>query len=235
MPDLPVMAITGASKGLGLEIARHYLDNGFRVAGCSRGETSIKSDNYHHSQLDVGDEKAVCQWIRFLKSEFKRIDVLICNAGYAPAALLQTMTSGKILESVLRTNIMGTFVAAREAAKVMMQQRSGRIITLSSMAVGLHQEGTSAYAASKSAIVEMTKILAKELAPFGVTCNVLAPSMVMTEAVQKLGDAVIQRALNDLTIKRVLTIAEICNVISFLIAPESRCITGQVIQMGLVN
>ncbi|MCB0264663.1 MAG: SDR family oxidoreductase [Calditrichaeota bacterium] len=235
MTDGQTMAITGTSKGLGRAIAEFYLQKGFRVAGCSRSDATLAHDNYHHSAVDVTDEAAVARWIRTVKSHFGHIDVLICNAGSAPATLLLTMTPGKTLDNVLRTNVMGTFFAAREAAKVMMRQKSGRIITVSSMAVGLHQIGTSAYAASKSAIVETTKILAKELAEFGVTANVIAPSMVMTDAVDALGEAVIAKALNDLTLKRTLSIDEICNVITFLIAPESACITGQVLQMGLVS
>jgi len=103
------------------------------------------------------------------------------------------------------------------------------------MAVGLHEEGTSAYSASKSAIVEMTKILAKELAPLGITCNVMAPSMIMTDAVRALTEEISERALAKLTIRRKLTLEEIGNVISFLVAPHSGCITGQVIHMGLVS
>jgi 3-oxoacyl-[acyl-carrier protein] reductase len=80
----------------------------------------------------------------------------------------------------------------------------------------------------------MTKIMAKELAPLGITCNVIAPSMFMTDAVQDLGGKVIEHALDKLTIKRTLTIEEICNVVSFFAAPASSCITGQVIHMGLV-
>ena len=116
----------------------------------------------------------------------------------------------------------------------MLLQRFGTIITTSSMAVGLHEEGTSAYAGSKAAIVEMTKIMAKELAPAGITCNVIAPSILSTDAVGELGEAIINRALDKLTIKRMVSIEEVCNVVSFFAAPVSRCITGQVIHMGLV-
>ena len=235
MADMPLIAITGARKGLGMAIAQHFLERDFLIAGCSRGESSLSSSRYHHTCLDVGDEAAVSKWVRFLRVEFGRVDAMICNAGYAPAAILQTMTTGKVLEETFRTNVMGTYFAAREAAKIMMRQKSGRIMTLSSMAVGLHLEGTSAYAASKSAVVEMTKILAKEMAPFSVTCNVIAPSMVMTDAVHALGEKIIDNALGQLTIKRPLTNEEVCHVIAFLMAPEGGCITGQVIQMGLVS
>lgn len=230
-----VMVITGTSKGLGRALAEYFVRRGFIVVGCSRGQSTLDMPGYHHYQVDVGDEQQVRQWFRTVKREHQRVDVLVCNAGLAPAALLLTLTSGEILEAVLRTNVGGTYYVCREAAKMMMLQKSGRIVTVSSMAVGLHEEGTSAYSASKSAIVEMTKILAKELAPLGITCNVVAPSMFMTEAVGALGEAVVARALEKLTLKRPLTIEEIASVILFLAQPESCCITGQVIHLGLVN
>lgn len=228
------MVITGTSRGIGRDMAARFVDKGYDVVGCSRGPATITSDGYSHYTVDVRDEGQVRQWIRSVKGVHGRIDILVCNAGLASAAQLFTLTSGETLEALLQTNIGGTYYVCREAAKVMIQQGVGRIITLSSMAVGLHEEGTSAYAATKSAVVEMTKILAKELASMGITCNVLAPSMYMTEAVEALGENVIASALDKLTIKRKLTIEEICNVVSFFIAPESRCITGQVVHMGLV-
>ena len=232
--EQPVMVITGTSKGIGRGLAESFVKKGYLVAGCSRGPATLELEGYQHAQVDVGDEKQVSKWVRSISRAYQRVDVLVCNAGLASATHLLTMTPGEVLEPLLRTNISGTYYVCREVAKAMMLQRSGRIITVSSMAVGLHLEGTSAYSASKSAVVEMTKILAKELAPLGITCNVMAPSMIMTEAVEALGEDVINRALEKLTIKRKLTIEEICNVISFFAAPESSCITGQVIHMGLV-
>lgn len=230
----PVMVVTGTSKGIGHEVAKLFLSEGYRVAGCSRGEATIEHSEYFHCVVDVTDEGAVRRWVRAVKNRYGRIDVLLCNAGYAPANLIMTMTSGEVLERLLKTNVAGSFFVCREVSRVMMLQKSGRIITTSSMAVGLHEEGTSAYAASKSATVEMTKVLAKELAPLGITCNVIAPSMMMTEAVEALGQEVIGRALSKLTIKRKITAREIGNVVRFFAAPESGCITGQVVHMGLV-
>ncbi len=230
----PVLVITGTRKGIGNGIAHYFLAKGYRVAGCSRGASTIEHDNYCHSLLDVSNEDQVRIWVRSVKKQFKQIDLLVSNAGYAPANLLMAMTPGAVLADLLQVNIAGSFYVCREVSKVMMQQRSGRIVTLSTMAVGLHEEGTSAYSASKAAIVEMTKIMAKELAPAGITCNVLAPSMLMTDAVEDLGQEIIERALDKLTIKRMVTIEEVCNVLEFFSAAESRCITGQVIHMGLV-
>jgi 3-oxoacyl-[acyl-carrier protein] reductase len=233
--DRPVMVITGARSGIGRGMAEYFIAKGYRVSGCSRGASDLESGFYDHAQVDVGDEKQVVAWIRSMKSHHGVIDVLVCNAGLAPAAMLAMMTPGDVLDPLLRTNICGTYYACREAAKVMASRRSGRIITISSMAVGLHEEGTSAYSASKSAVVEMTKVMAKELAPLGITCNVIAPSMIMTEAVKVLGEQVVARALSKLTLPRMITIEEICHVVAFFAAPESACITGQVIHMGLVT
>lgn len=228
------MVITGTSKGIGRGLAEYFINQGYLVVGCSRSSATFAGEGYDHYQLDLRDPTQVRTWIRTVKRKYTRIDILVCNAGVAPADLLLTMTTDEVLDAVLQANVRGTFLLCREVSKVMMLQQSGRIITVSSMAVGLHQEGTSAYSASKSAIVEMTKIIAKELAPMGVTCNVLAPSMVMSDAVEVLGDVIIQGALDKLTIKRTVSIEEVANVISFFSAPASSCITGQVIHMGLV-
>ncbi len=230
----PVMVVTGSSKGIGNGIARFFLANGYLVAGCSRGASTIEHDNYFHYCVNVSAEDDVRSWVREIKNKFKRIDILVCNAGYAPANLLMAMTPGSVITELLQVNVAGSFYVCREVSKLMLLQRSGRIITTSTMAVGLHEEGTSAYSASKAAIVEMTKIMAKELAPAGITCNVIAPSMLMTGAVADLGQDIIDRALAKLTIKRTVTMEEICNVVTFFSAPESSCITGQVIHMGLV-
>jgi 3-oxoacyl-[acyl-carrier protein] reductase len=226
-----VMVITGTSKGMGKAIAEYYLERNFIVCGCSRGTSTIVAENYDHTTLD---DKQVRLWIKKTKLKYQKINVLICNAGNAVANLLMMMTPIATVQNILHTNIAGTYYVCCEVAKVMMKQKQGRIITVSSMAVGLHEEGTSAYSASKSAIVEMTKILAKELAPLGITCNVMAPSIYMTAAVDALGKEIIDKALSKLTIKKILSIDEICNIISFYMAPESGVVTGQVIYCGLV-
>lgn len=235
MADRPVMVITGASKGIGRGMAEYFVKQGYWVAGCSRGPATLEMEGYQHAQVDVSDEDQVRRWIRSIKNEYQRIDVLVCNAGLVRSALLMTVTPGDVLEMFLRTHVSGTYYVCREVSKVMILRRYGRIITVSSLAVPLHLEGASAYAATKSAVVEMTKVLAKELAPLGITCNVIAPALVMTEPAQALGQAWAESLLEKQTIKREVTIEEVCHVVSFLAAPESGCITGQVIHMGLVT
>jgi 3-oxoacyl-[acyl-carrier protein] reductase len=231
----PVMVITGTSRGIGRGMAEYFVGKGYRVAGCSRGPAALEIEGYQHAEVDVGDEEQVRDWIRSIKKAYQHIDVLVCNAGIPPSATALALTPGQHLNQVLRTNLAGTFYACREVAKAMMLQKRGRIITISSITADLHEEGTSVYSASKSAVTEMTKVLAKELAPMGITCNVVAPSLTTTDAVEGLGEVVAARFLSKQTFKRVITIDEICNVVSFFAAPASGCITGQVVHMGLVS
>lgn len=233
--EKPVMLITGTSRGMGLGIAQHFLEKGYIIEGCSRSKAAFEAPDYRHTQLDVSNEPQVTSWVRKIERKYRRIDVVVNNAGISPAAIPALMTSGDVLEDVFRTNVIGTYLVSREAALVMVKRRYGRIINISSMAVGLHEEGTAAYAASKNAIVEFTRIMAKEWASLGITCNIIAPSMIKTKAVEALGEEVISRALNKLTIKRIVTMEEICYLIEFLINPLGGIITGQVIYMGLIS
>ncbi len=229
--------ITGSSRGLGLSLAEYFLERGYRVVGCSRSGSDFSHSHYHHTELDVSDEQSVRSWVRQTKRTFGRIDVLVCNAGVVRSALLLSMTPGDVMESFLKTNIAGVFYALREVSKIMSLQGSGRIISISSTMTALHEEGSSVYSASKSAVTEMTKILAKEIASTGVTCNVIAPAMMWTDSSEELskdGDWK-ERLLDKQTIRRVITGEEVCHTVGFLVSPLSGGITGQVIYLGVVD
>jgi 3-oxoacyl-[acyl-carrier protein] reductase len=131
-------------------------------------------------------------------------------------------------------NFLGTFLVSREAAKVMVNRKYGRIINIASMVSAIHLEGVSAYAASKSAVIEYSKVLARELSERNITVNVVAPSLVETEMLEKLGDERSERHRRALTIKRNCTVEEIGHVVSFLASPLAACLTGQVLYLGLV-
>lgn len=229
------MLVTGSSRGIGLGLARHFVSVGYHVLGCSRGPSGWESEHYEHTMLDVADEPSVSKWVRRGRARWKRIDALVCSAAFGPASHPLALTGTDLWRDVMRTNVDGTFFVCREVGKLMAAQRYGRIVTLSSMAAALHIEGTAAYSASKSAIVEMTKVLAREMAPAGVTCNVVGISLVMTEMVTALGSSVTERALERLTIKRPLSIEEVCHAVEFFCSRASSAVTGQVLQLGLVT
>ena len=235
MADQPVALVTGASKGIGLGLVQYFLAKGYLVGGCSRSESKFESIGYHHALVDVSDEVAVTAWVRETRRRWKRIDALICNAAYAPASQLLPMTGTLMWDRVMRTNVNGAFFACREVAKAMIVQRHGRIVTLTSMAAALHIEGAGAYASSKAAITEMTKVLARELASSGITCNIVGVSMVKTDMSDALGEIVVTRALEKLTLKRAIEVEEVCEVVGFLCSSASRSVTGQIIQMSLVT
>jgi 3-oxoacyl-[acyl-carrier protein] reductase len=229
------MLVTGSSRGIGLGLAKHFVSIGYNVLGCSRGAAEWKSECYQHTVLDVSDEQGVIQWVRRGRVRWKRIDALVCSAAFAPATHPLVLTGTDVWHKAMRTNIDGTFFACREVGKVMAAQRYGRIVTISSMATALHIEGTSAYSTSKGAIVELTKVLARELAPAGVTCNVVGVSVVMTDMVAALGQGVTERAIERLTLKRPLSVEEVCHAVDFFCSRASSAVTGQVLQLGLVT
>jgi 3-oxoacyl-[acyl-carrier protein] reductase len=171
----PVMVITGTSKGLGRGMANYFLANGYCVFGCSRGETTIAHERYDHTQVDVSDEKQVQAWVRSIKKVFGRIDTLVCNAGILNSFSHVALTSGAVLQPFLDINIAGTFYVCREVSKLMILQGGGSIITTSSIMTQLHEPGTSVYSLSKSAVTEMTKVLAREVAPMNINCKIISP------------------------------------------------------------
>jgi len=232
-----VCVISGTSKGLGRALAAHFLDNDYTVAGCSRGLSAIDHPSYHHSNLDVRNEDEVQQWARNIRRSLNGVDVLICNAGLARSSLLLSMTPGEVFEDFLRTNFASVFYTLREFSKIMIPRKGGRILTISSTMAALHQQGTASYSATKAAVTEMTKTLARELAPMNITCNVIAPAMMETEASDELaksGDWK-QQMLDKQTFPRVIDMAEVCHVTDFFVSPQAASITGQVVYIGLVD
>ena len=229
-----IIIITGTRKGIGKELALYYLDNNDIVIGCSRGDSSIDNSNYRHFSLDVSDEKAVVSMIRSVKKEFGKIDVLLNNAGIASMNHFLT-TSYETVKNIFSTNFFGTFLFSREVSKVMMKQKSGRIVNFTTIATPLSLEGEAIYASSKSAIENLTQTISKELATFNITVNAIGPTPIETDLIKAVPKDKIEDLLNKQTIKKFGTFEDIKNVINFFIDKKSDFITGQIIYLGGVN
>jgi len=229
-----IIVITGTSKGIGQSLANYYLDNGEVVIGCSRGESSIKHENYRHFSLEVNDEKAVIKMIRAVKKEFGKVDILLNNAGMASMNHILT-TSVSSVEKIFATNFLGTFIFTREVAKVMMKQKYGRVVNYTTVASALRLEGEAIYAASKAAIENFTQTSAKELAPFNITVNAIGPTPIQTDLIKAVPKDKIDELLEKQTIKRFGEFDDIKNVIDFFISKKSDFITGQIIYLGGVS
>ena len=226
-----IILITGTSKGIGHYLANHYIKKNCIVIGCSRTKNKFKNKNYYHYILDISDENKVVKMFTEIRKKFKKLDILINNAGVASMnhSLLTPMTTVK---KILNTNVEGLFLMTREASKIMQNKKFGRIINFSSVATPLNLEGEAIYAASKSAVASLTKTLAKELGEFGITVNAIGPTPVKTDLIKKVPLKKIDELIKKQTIKRYGTFEDISNISDFLIKKESNFITGQIIYMG---
>ncbi len=234
-PSRPIYLITGTSRGVGREMAQIFAESEALVIGCSRGIATFESEFYEHYQVDLTDEVQVRKWVREVRAKHARIDALVCNVGLVQSALFLSVTPTKLFNDFIQTNLSTAFLVCREVSKAMTTQQYGRIVTISSIMTALHEPGTSIYSATKSALTEMTKVLARELAPVGVTCNVVAPALMNTETSETMGAEWRARILEKQTIQRALEIRELCHAVSFFTSPHSSYVTGQVMNLCLVN
>ncbi|PAF45177.1 SDR family oxidoreductase [Helicobacter sp. 11S02596-1] len=239
-----VFVITGSRKGIGKELAWHYLQEGHIVCGCSRAQGDITHPNYRHFALDVSDENAVIAMVKAVKKEFGQIDVLLNNAGIASMNHL-LLTPFKSVQNIFSTNVFGSFLFIRECAKIMsatyLKNKKHRphphyrIVNFATVATALRLEGEAIYAASKAAIINLTEIAAKELAPFGITINALAPTPVPTDLIKNVPKEKMDALLASQALKRFGSFEDVVNVIEFFINEKSDFITGQTLFLGGVN
>src|SRR5688572_1910014 len=230
-PVEQVVLITGARKGIGRALAEHYLDHGYSVVGCSRKDSDLRHDRYHHYCLSVADEASVKNTFADIANRSGRLDVLINNAGIASMNHV-LLTSAEKAREILDTNFIGTFLMCREAARLMKKNQFGRIVNLASVATPLKLEGEAVYAASKAAVISFTQVIAKELATFGITVNAIGPTPIDTDLIKSVPKEKLDHLIGLQAIKRRGTFGDVTNLIDFLIRPESDFITGQVIFLG---
>lgn len=226
-----VVLITGTRKGIGRFLATHYASRGAQVVGCSRSEPEWSLPNYMHFTADVTDEASVRKLVAAVNKQFGRLDILINNAGIASMNHV-LLTPAATSERIFATNMQGVFLLCREAVKVMQRRRFGRIVNIGTVAVPLHLEGEALYAASKSAVVTFTQILAREIASYGITANVVAPTPIETDLIRSVPKEKIDAIVERLAVKRLGRFEDVANVIDFFVRPESDYITGQVITLG---
>jgi len=237
MDEERIVVITGCSRGIGTNLAKHYHQRGFRVIGCSRKpapEDLLQCSRYEHYCLDVSDELAVQEMFTSVREHHGRLDALINNAGIASMnhALLTPVNT---VRSILATNVLGTFIFCREASKLMRRQKFGRIVNFSSVAAPLALEGESAYAASKAAIENLTRTLAKELADFGITVNAVGPGPIATDLIRSVPQEKLDSLVSKQAIHRFGEHRDVINVIDFFLQDSSDFITGQVLYLGGVS
>lgn len=234
MDNLPVMIITGTSRGIGRHLARYYCEKGFRVVGFSQSDVDLSMATYRHFAVSVSDEAGVKKSFKAIRQDFGRLDVLINNAGIA-AMNHSLLTPMATLDAIYQTNVKGVFLLSREAAKLMKKNNFGRIVNFASVAAPLKLAGEAVYASSKAAVVNLTQILGKELAEFGITVNAIGPTPVKTDLIKGVSEEKIAALLDQQAIHRFGEFQDITNVIDFFISSSSDFITGQTLYLGGVS
>lgn len=233
-----VAIITGASKGIGREIALMYAREGAKLALTARSEDLLRELSAEIKAaggeeplcfpLDVKQSEKVDELVDKTLDKFGRVDILVNNAGVTRDGLLLRM-SDEDWDEVLGTNLKGAFLCLRAVAKPMMRQRAGRIINMASVIGLIGNAGQANYAASKAGIIALTKSAAKELGSRNILVNAIAPGFIDTDMTRALSDDIKNAILKQIPIGKLGQPVDIAKAAVFLASDESSFITGQVL------
>lgn len=232
--------ITGGSRGIGKAIAKKFAQNGYDVIvnyvseniNLEELEKELKNGQEEIRTLfvkgDVTDVASCTEMVEQITKEFGKLDVVINNAGITKDGLLMRMKE-EDFDKVLDINLKGTFHICKQVVPIMMKQKHGKIVNISSVVGIAGNAGQSNYAASKAGIIGFTKSLAKELASRNILANCVAPGFIRTDMTDVLADSVKENILSGIPLKRMGTAEEVANLVYFLASDENSYITGQVI------
>lgn len=230
-----VALITGAARGIGAGLARRFAEENARVALLDSNAEGLRDTigslgsevDAHAIHADVTKSDDVKRAVDVTIARFGRIDILINNAGIAPAGIVEKMPVAT-WDETYAVNVRGVFLVCQAVIPHMKTQRWGRILNAASFAAIIPSHGYAAYASSKSAVVSMTRVLASELGPFNITANSYAPGMVPTlmNNFATASEERQQALLNTLTVRRWETADDIASLLIFLSSEHSAYLTG---------
>lgn len=228
--------VTGGAKGIGRAMALKFAENGANIVLNYRSsipddlisEIEDKGVKCVAYQADVSNFEQALGLVETAVSNFKTIDVLVNNAGITKDTLLMRMNENDF-DSVLEVNLKSVFNMVKHTSKVMLKQKSGSIINMSSVVGVAGNIGQANYAASKAGIIGFTKTVARELASRGITCNAIAPGFIQTAMTDVLSDKVKESVLDGIPLKRFGKPEEVAELAVFL--AKNKYVTGQVINI----
>lgn len=237
--------ITGSSRGIGKAIAQKLGQMGANIV--LNGTTASEAINMTCEELkasgvnvivsvgDVRNAEYVDNMVNAAIDAFGSVDILINNAGITRDKLIMKMSEND-WDDVVDINLKGAFLCTKAVAKIMMKQRSGKIINITSVAGVMGNPSQANYAASKAGLIGLTKSTAKELATRGINCNAIAPGLISTDMTDVLSESIKENYLNSIPQKRFGTPEDVANAVGFIVSDEANYITGQVIHIdgGLV-
>ncbi|MGH9519164.1 MAG: 3-oxoacyl-ACP reductase family protein [Terriglobales bacterium] len=232
--------VTGASRGIGQAIARRLAEEGARVAlnyrhHAATAESTVADIRARGGDAialpgDVAEAAAAAELVQAAHAHFGRLDFLVNNAGIVRDNLILGMEAAE-WRDVLATNLDGMFHCCQAAAKIMVRQRSGRIVNISSVAGEHPGRGQVNYAAAKGGVNALTRALAQELAPRQITVNAVAPGMIETEMSAAVRAAAGDQILAAIALRRYGRPEEVAAAVAFFLAPDAGYITGQILSV----
>ena len=236
-----VAIITGAAKGMGKATAVEMCQGGASVritdideAGLEETARQIRSDGgkVTTAVCDIQDRAQIDAMILRVKKELGRLDILVNNAGLLLPGTIEE-TTDEIIDRTLNINVKGILYAIRAATPIMKEQKYGRIVNVSSI-TGKNGDNSTVfvYGASKGAVISLTRSVGRQLGPFGVTCNAIAPHAVMTEMMKYWTDEKKQRAADAIPVKRLGTVEDISHLICFLASDDAGFINGETVNIN---
>lgn len=235
-----VAVITGAARGIGREIALTFAGYGAKVVVNYNGSEEnaaklveeIKANGGEAAafKADVSDFAQAEALMKFAAGEFGRIDILVNNAGITRDNLVLGMKEDDF-DKVININLKGTFNCIKHVYRIMMKQKYGRIINMSSVVGVEGNAGQVNYSASKAGVIGITKSIAKELGSRGITANAIAPGFIKTDMTDALSDKQKDAMLEHITVKRLGEVSDVAETAAFLASDKASYITGQVIKV----
>jgi len=235
-----VAVITGAYGDIGFSICEKFAENGINLAILGKDLKKLKlkkkylNDNYNvdifSCNLDVSDPNSYKICIEKIISKFEKIDILVNNAGVTKDNIIMRM-SNEDWNNVIETNLKGTFLGCKYVSKIMVKQKHGKIINISSIVGQIGNKGQTNYVASKAGIDGITKSLAKELGSRGININSIAPGYIETNMTKLLNDNIKKELLDKISLNRFGQPIEVANLAYFLVTEEASYINGQIINL----
>lgn len=233
--------ITGCNRGIGKAIVEKFASEGANIICAIRKENpdfKVYTDQLsircnviiEHVYFDLADEESIKSTMREIGKQKRVIDVLVNNAGI-PAGGILLMTSVAKVKEVFQINFFSQILLTQLVAKIMMKQKHGAIINMSSVTAFDNQGGWTAYGGSKAAMASFTRTIARELAPLGIRVNAVAPGLIDTEMGNEMDEKYQKEMLLRSDLKRKGSPEEVANLIAFLASDEASYITGQVIRI----
>jgi 3-oxoacyl-[acyl-carrier protein] reductase len=232
--------VTGASRGIGREIALELARQGANVAVNYAGSEAKANEvtdeikalgrDAFSIQCNVADGDSVQAMVKETISHFGSLDILVNNAGITRDNLLMRMKEDE-WDDVINTNLKGVFLCTKAVSRQMMKQRSGRIINISSIVGVSGNPGQANYVAAKSGVIGLTKTSARELAARGITVNAVAPGFISTDMTDELSEDVKSEMLKGIPLSRFGEAKDIAKVVSFLASEDSSYMTGQTLHV----